>query len=170
MYHPIIQNLHYKTAQTFADNAHSRRESSSLHQSYWLGSTDSSNYSSQISKISRSAWRTWREHVNWAKDTFLQSLLWPELYFKSNLFFVHSTYQHKTVSAPCHRAMAWAGRFRPRAELHWHLGGCKTPATRPVYPWTISPSPRGILTNEINTVLPVTAFQMLLPFKKFVNE
>lgn len=73
VYHPIIQNLHYKTAKTFADNAHSRRESSSLHQCHWLGSTDSSNYSSWISKISRSAWRTWREHVNWAKDTFFYS-------------------------------------------------------------------------------------------------
>lgn len=167
VHHPIIQNLHYKTAKTFAGNTHGRRESSPLHQCYWFCSTDSSNHSSWNSNISRNAWRTWREHVYWVKYTFLQLLLCPELYFKSNLglfFFstLHLPAKNQWVFHVIAQAMAWAGRFRSRAELHWHLGGCKTPPTRPVYPWNISPS--GMLTNEINTVLPVTAFQMLLFF------
>lgn len=74
VYHPIIQTLHYKTAKTFADNAHSRRESSSFAPVLLTVTTDSTNYSSWISRISRSAWRTWREHVNWVKDTFYSHL------------------------------------------------------------------------------------------------
>lgn len=163
VHHPIIQNLHYKQ-QRFLLVTHITGESSSLHQCYWFCSTNSSYCSSSITKISRNAWRSWRENVTWIKDAFLQLLLCPELYFKSNLgLFVLSTWQHKTVSVPCHQV-------RSRAELHWQLWGCRTPSTTPVYPWTNSPSPRGILTNEINTVLPVTTFQMLLSFKKFVNE
>lgn len=49
-------------------------------------------------------------------------------------------------------------------------GGMQNPSYQASVPLDYQSQPKGILTNEINTVLPVTAFQMLLPFKKFVNE